>query len=343
MLKSVFLGCGPRARAHARAYRHVRNGAPIAACDIDSDRRQSFGAEFGIENCYHDAHEMLEKERPDLVHIVTAPGLRVELMTLVSDHNVPVALVEKPIALQGEDWAQLRQLNQKSGTRFLVNTQLHFHPRNVALRRDVLDGKIGDVRFIDISARSTILDQGVHVLELAHSYNEYSDPVSVFAGLSGTKTLSSHQPSPDIAVAAISFVNSVRAQMVTGALAPSSNPNESIYHHKRIAVYGSAGFVHWTMVGWERMTATDGYSSGTHDYGTEDELAQAALTDSAFEYRQNPDGTHATRLELSLMQFNIILGAYKSFLEKRPINLPCDPPPRLLDSLAAGLTQEGSS
>jgi predicted dehydrogenase len=337
MLKSAFLGCGPRAKAHARAYEFVKKGAPVAACDLDTERLDAFCAEFKIARKYTDVHEMLEQEQPDLLHIVTAPTLRVPLMTIASDHKVPVALVEKPIAVQGEDWKQLADLDKRTQTRFLVNTQLHFHARNLELKRDVADGRIGAVRFIDVSARSTILDQGVHVLELAHSYNGYVEPVKVFAAVSGAETIPTHQPSPDTAEASVEFANGVRAQMVTGYYAPQSNPTQIIYHHKRIAVYGTEGFVHWTMVGWERFTKDGGYESGSHDYGTEDDLAQGVLTDSAFELRENPDIQHGTRLELSLTQFNIILGAYVSSLERRPVDLPCVPPDGLLDSLTDAL------
>ena len=343
MLKSAFLGCGPRAKAHARAYEFVKKGKPVAACDLDQERLAAFCDEFGIANRYTDVHEMLDKEKPGLLHIVTAPTLRVPLMTIASEHEVPVALVEKPVAVQGEDWKELAVLEHKTKTRFLINTQLHYHARNLELKRDVSDGKIGDIRFIDVSARSTILDQGVHVLELAHSYNGYSKPVRVFGSVSGAETIPTHQPSPDTAQAAIEFENGVRAQMVTGYYAPKSNPVERIYHHKRIAVYGTKGFVHWTMVGWERFTQGGGYESGEHDYGVEDDLAQGVLTDSAFEVCSDPSIQHGTRLELSLAQFNIILGAYMSALDRRPIDLPCDPADGLLESLTQALKQKEST
>jgi len=337
MHKSAFLGCGPRARAHARAYPMVEKGKPVAACDLDEARLGEFAEEFGIAHRYTDIHEMLDKEKPDLLHIVTAPSLRVPLMTIASEHEVPVALVEKPIALQGEDWRALMALEKNTKTRFLVNTQLHFHERNLEFKRDVADGRIGEVRFIDISARSTMPDQGVHILELAHSYNGFSAPTEVFATVSGTEAFAASAPAPDTAQATIVSENGVRCQMVTGRYAPKSNPADNVYRHKRIAVYGTEGFVHWTMVGWERFTQNGGYECGEHDYKEEDDKAQARLTDSAFDLCDDPSIAHGTRLELALSQFNIILGAYTSALERRPVDLPCEPGDGLLDALAAAL------
>lgn len=326
MYKSAFLGCGGRARGHADAYRFVKKGKIVAACDLNAERLNSFVKDFGIEKSYSDINEMLDKERPDLLHIVTFPSLRVPLMTLAVEHEVPVVIVEKPIAIQGEDWRQLRNLNAKSKTKFVVNTQLHFHPHNSMLRQDVTSGRIGEIRFIDISCKSTIIDQGVHVMELGHSYNGWSTPTQVFAQVSGGRNIPTLQPSPDTAEVAIYFENGIRAQMLCGYFAPSD--------YKRIAVFGTKGFVHWTMVSWERSTPDGGYESGTHSYGEQDVLGQAGLTDAAFDWLET-DKLHPTRLEHSLTQFNIILGAYVSALDHVVVKLPFEPPDNLMDALKA--------
>jgi len=124
MYKSCFLGCGPRARGHAQAYKYVKNGKIAAICDLNEERLHAFGKDFGIETRYTDVHEMLDKERPDLLHIVTLPTLRVELMTIAAEHEVPVAIVEKPIAIQGEDWRQIRELNAKCNQTFLLKRKV---------------------------------------------------------------------------------------------------------------------------------------------------------------------------------------------------------------------------
>ena len=334
MFKCAFLGCGPRARGHARGYDTVTRGQMVALCDLDEKRRNDFGDEFGIANRYTDLHEMLDKEQPDVLHIVTLPSLRVDLMTLASDHKVPAVIVEKPIALQGEDWRQLCALNATSATKFAVNTQLHFHPRNLELKRDVAEGRIGDVRFVDVSARSTPLDQGVHVLELAHSYNGFAAFTKVFGQVSDGAEIDSHQPSPGMAEATLNFANGVHGMIVCGAAAPFATENmQNRYGHKRAAVYGTAGFVHWTMGGWERRTVEGGYESGSHDYGTEDNLAQGSLTEAVFDWLQDDAKPHPTRLTHSLEQFNVILGLYTSALTSAPVDLPCEPPDGLLAAL----------
>ena len=347
-MKSAHLGCGPRARRHAEAYEFVQKGEIGAICDFNAERRTAFGRDFGVdaEHQYTDLGEMLEKEKPDVLDIVTAPTIRVDLMKLAAAYEVPVVIVEKPVAVQGEDYRQIKALNETSKTRFVVNTQLHFHRQNLMLKRDVAEGRIGDVRFLDASARSTILDQGVHVLELAYTYNGGATPVRVFGQVSGAQNLAprtglpdgvGYQPSPDIAEAAVTFENGVQALLLSGHIAPRVGDHASIYAHKRLAVYGSRGYVQWTMHGWERFTHETGYESGLHDYAYEDVRAQAALLDAAFDWAADGEKLHPTRLALNLEQFNIILATYASALTATAIDLPFDPPDGLLDALRARL------
>lgn len=107
-MKSACLGCGPRARQHALAYELVTKGQLSAICDLDEGRLQAFGEEFGIDRRYTDLHHMLEVEKPGLLHIVTLPTIRVDLMAAAAEHEVPVVIVEKPIAIQGEDYSQIK-------------------------------------------------------------------------------------------------------------------------------------------------------------------------------------------------------------------------------------------
>ena len=125
--------------------------------------------------------------------------------------------------------------------------------------------------------------------------------------------------------------------MVCGLVAPEVKSGAGKNSHKRISVYGTRGFVQWTMHGWERNTPESGYESGSHSYGEEDVLAQGRLTDAAFDWVKDENNLHPTRLELSLVQFNIILGIYVSTLNSVPVSLPFEPPDGLLDSLKSRL------
>jgi predicted dehydrogenase len=307
---------------------------------MDEERLNTRGDAYDMpaEKRYTDAHEMLDKEEPDVLHIVTAPIWRVELMTMAAEHEVPVVIVEKPVVLQGEDWKQIRDLNEKCKTKFVVNTQLHFHPNNLMLKKDVAEGRIGDVRLFEASAKSTVCDQGVHVLELAQSYNGFALPTLAYGNVSDPEPIRGRQPSPATAEGVIQFENDVRVQLLCGRVAPETNEGGRIYTHKRVAVYGTKGFIQWTMHWWERSTPEGGYERGEHNYGEQDVLAQAALTDAAFEWVKDDSKLHPTRLERALVKFNALLGIYVSALENEPVELPFEPPNGIMDALEKRLS-----
>lgn len=337
MYKSAILGCGGRAKGHARAYQHVTKSTLAAVCDLDESRLKPFVEEFGIPRGYETADEMLEKEKPDLLHIVTQPNLRVPLLTLAHERSVPAVIVEKPLAVDAEDFTAIAELGKVTSTKICVNHQLRYHPKLLELLRDVQEGKIGEVQVIDASARLNLAGQGTHVLNLVFAFNGGVRPDLVFGNVCGDSQLGGHHPAPDMAVAQLNFPNRVRALFACGknAVAVANDNNES--QHKRIAVYGTRGFVHWQMPAWERATTDVEHETGEKSYGAEDVLGQAAMTDALCDWLDDDANVHANCLETSLAETNTVLGLYASAIEGRPVELPYEPTGSLLDGLRAKL------
>ena len=145
--RSAIIGCGGRGRMHALAYEFVQCAELTACCDLDPVRRNGLGAEFGIL-AYQDPVEMIEKEKPDLVHLVTAPSTRVELMSLVDRLGVPACIVEKPVALEVRDWKALVEISRRTRTLFGVGAQFRYHPDLTRCREALQSGRLGKVRTI---------------------------------------------------------------------------------------------------------------------------------------------------------------------------------------------------
>ncbi len=344
MYKTAMLGCGGRARGHADAYRFVKRGKLAAICDMNEERLNNFGDEFGIPSRYTDLGEMLEKEKPDLLHIVTSPvvpnsneQIRYPLMKQASDHGVPAAIVEKPIAIEAEDWKQIRGLAAETKTKFVVNTQLDFHPKNLELKRDVAEGRIGEIRFIDASTRSRPSEQGGHVLQLVSSYIDNAPPVRVLGQISGKQDLNAApggHPSPTHAVAHVLHENGVHVSLAFGTeMAQKAFEDANIYRHKRVFVVGTKGFVHWRFSSWERSTLDGGYEGGPLNYEEQDVVAQGNFTEAIFDWLDDESNVHPTHLKQSLIENNIILGMYYSGITNEIIELPFEPPDGLMDML----------
>ena len=341
MYKTAMLGCGGRARGHADAYRFVKRGKLAAICDMDAERLNTFGDEFGIPSRYTDLDEMLEKEKPDVLHIVTSPvipssdeRIRYPLMKQASDHGVPAAIIEKPVAVEGEDWKQIAGLAEETKTKFVVNTQLNFHPKNLELKKDVADGRIGEIKFIDASARSRSAEQGGHVLQLVSSYIDNARPVRALGQISGNEYLTAAtHPSPTHVIGHVLYENDLHASIAFGTeMAQKASDDQGIYSHKRVFVVGTKGFVHWRFSSWERSTLDGGYEGGPLNYGEQDVIAQANFTEAIFDWLDNENSVHPTHLKQSLVESNIILGMYQSGLTNEIIDLPFEPPDGLMDA-----------
>ena len=343
MYKTAMLGCGGRARGHADAYRFVKRGKLAAICDMNEERLNDFGDDFDISSRYTDLDEMLEKEKPDVLHIVTSPvipssneRIRYPLMKQASDHGVPAAIIEKPVAIEGEDWKQIAALAEETQTKFVVNTQLNFHPKNLELKKDVAEGRIGEIRFIDASARSRSAEQGGHVLQLVSSYINDAHPVRVLGQIAGSEHLNSAggHPGPTHAAAQALYENGVHVSIAFGTeMAQMASDDPGIYGHKRVFVVGTKGFVHWRFSSWERSTLDGGYEGGPLNYGEQDVVAQANFTEAIFDWLDDESNVHPTHLKQSLVENNLILGIYHSGITNQIIDLPFEPPDGLMDSL----------
>ncbi|MCG9126037.1 Gfo/Idh/MocA family oxidoreductase [Candidatus Poribacteria bacterium] len=343
MYKTAMLGCGGRARGHADAYRFINRGKLSAICDLNEELLKSFGQDFGISSRYSDLDEMLEKEKPDVLHIVTTPvipssneRIRYPLMKQAADQGVPVVVVEKPLAVEGEDWKQIAGLAEDTKTKFVVNTQLEFHPKNLELKTDVAEGRIGEIRFIDASARSRVSEQGGHILQLVSSYIDNSHPIRILGQISGTENENSApgHPGPLHAVGHVLYENGVHVSLAFGTeFGQMVSDDTGVYGHKRVFIAGTNGFVHWRFSSWERSTLTGGYENGPLNYGEQDVIAQVNFTNAIFDWLDDETNVHPTHLKQSLIESNLILGMYYSGITNQVIDLPFEPPDGLLDDI----------
>ena len=185
MYKSVIIGVGGgRAHGHANAYEYVKRGRMVAVCDLLPGPMDEFGDKFDIAARYTDYREMFDKEKPELVQVSTHPKVRLEVLEAAEAAGVPLAIVEKPLAIQGEDYIALRDFAAgKPKIKVAINHQLQFHPRRQHLQKLVADGAIGDLRFIEASSGMNLAYQGTHSLQAIGAFNPAAPDHRIRAGL----------------------------------------------------------------------------------------------------------------------------------------------------------------
>ena len=341
MFKSVIIGVsGGRSHGHADAYAHCPRGRLAAVSARQRDKLDAFADKYDIPARYTDYREMFAKEKPDLVQVSTPPDARLDIMQAAEEAGVPALLVEKPLAIEAEDYREIRAFAESNPrVKIAINHQLQFHPRRQMLQRLVADGAIGKLRFIDASSGMNLAYQGTHSLQAIGAFIPDAAPVTVFgaaAGADGLQPNDRQHYAPDQSLAALEYGNGLPASLRCGENAPRVPGGGPIHQHKRIAVYGERGYVHWTMWGWE--TLIDGvYDSGAHNYPDEDVLGQAAMTEAMFDWLDDDRAVHPLNLEAALRDFEVILALYASALTHEVIKLPFEPPDGLVGRLRAAL------
>lgn len=334
MYKAALIGCGGRASAHVDAYGELENAEVVACCAPSAIRRDPLASKYGI-HAYSDPSTMIREEKPDIIHIVTWPDTRVELMSLVSEHRVSLCTVEKPVSKEVRDWKKLTQLEKQTPTKFAVCHQFRWHPDVIKCQEAMRSGKLGHTLLLDVSSGMNIAGQGTHTLNYGRSL--IGDPFveSVYANMNGWDDSDRGHPAPLSTEAYLTFENGIRALWTSGPVSPRCGDPSTVWQHVRIAAYAERGRVLFEEFGkWEIASETETVSG---DYGGMDAwsgnnlIAQSGFHKSMFRWHEN-DVSPGTCLKDSLHEWLAVLGLYQSALERRPVYLSqFDPPDNLMD------------
>ena len=335
------IGCGGRSSMHIDAYQFIERGEVVACCDVVKEKADERAAEFGIK-AYYDASDMIEKEKPDLIHITTPPTARVNLLSLAAECGVPACTVEKPLATGVEDWHQLQEIEKAGKTKIAVCHQFRWHSDFIKCQEALKSGKLGKVLFLDISAGMNVSGQGTHVLNYGFSLNDESPILEVFGAAFGAEGMSGYHPGPDTTAGYLSYENGVRGFWNNGVTAPRCGDPETDYQHVRLAAYAEKGRVLWQEFGIWEIASEEGIQTGTfggRDTWVENNLkAQATFHNAMFDWIADSSKIPGTNFKQSLHEWEVILALYASALERRPISLATfDPPGDLFDRLKKAL------
>lgn len=141
MKKINLVGCGRISNKHIQVLSGMDEFHLSAVCDVIPERAQQQAAKCGAA-VYTDALEMVQREKPDVVSILTDSGLHPRIGCELAPH-VPVVIVEKPMALTLEDADALIETCEKHGTKLFVVKQNRYNPAIVALKQALDGGRFG--------------------------------------------------------------------------------------------------------------------------------------------------------------------------------------------------------
>ena len=147
-IRVALVGCGQIADAHLGELRKIDVAETVGVCDSIPELAFQAARRFSVPNEFSDLEVMLERTKPDVVHITTPPQTHTQIAQKCFQHGCHV-YVEKPFAVNEED--AVRLINAAENANCLVcpgHDQL-YDPFWLRFRRLLDSGSLGEIVHVD--------------------------------------------------------------------------------------------------------------------------------------------------------------------------------------------------
>jgi predicted dehydrogenase len=179
---AAVIGCGaighglserarvPGVHSHCEAYARSESTRLDAVCDLVPERATACADHWGVPHAYTDCEALLRDRRPALVSICTPDATHTDVLRrVVSAPDVRAVLVEKPLARDAREAAELLALAEARRVVLAVNYSRRFAPAYSALGAWLRAGGIGRFQTISGYYGKGLLHNGTHWLDLARA------------------------------------------------------------------------------------------------------------------------------------------------------------------------------
>ena len=159
--KLAIVGCGGHARYNlAPLWRDIPDVEPVGACDVNADAVADFAKVFGIGNAYTDLGEMLAEQQPDILIDASWPSVHLQNVLAAVRGGVRGIFVEKPFAVDAAQAGEMVQAAKAANVVLMEGLMFHYQPQILAVKQRILEGAVGDVRFVRATFSSPMVPRG---------------------------------------------------------------------------------------------------------------------------------------------------------------------------------------
>jgi len=144
-LRLAVIGCGFWSTFQISAWREFSDDIQLAAvCDKDAGRAKATAERFGVPAAYADAEEMLRRERPDVVDIITDVDTHARFVDMAAGYGAAV-VCQKPMAPDLATAQRMVATCREKGVRFYVHENFRWQAPIRRLKAVLDSGEIGRV------------------------------------------------------------------------------------------------------------------------------------------------------------------------------------------------------
>jgi predicted dehydrogenase len=146
-LKGVIIGAGYFAQFQCEAWTRIPEVSIVAMCDLsEAKARAMMDARY-----YADWREMIERERPDFVDIITPPPTHEEMCAFAAARGAHI-ICQKPLAPSLD--ASRRIVESTAGVRFMVHENWRWQPWYRKIKALQCEGAIGKFTHLHFRMRT---------------------------------------------------------------------------------------------------------------------------------------------------------------------------------------------
>ena len=148
-LRVAVIGCGGIANGkHLPSLKQVKDIELVAFCDIIIERAEKAAKEYGIEGArvYEDYKELLEKEKPDVVHVCT-PNRSHSFISIAAMEAGCHVLCEKPMAINEAEAKKMLECAQRTGKTLSIGYQSRYRADSQYMKAECEKGTFGEIYF----------------------------------------------------------------------------------------------------------------------------------------------------------------------------------------------------
>jgi D-apiose dehydrogenase len=143
-LRFGIIGTGFWARYQLAAWRELAGVRCIALANRTLPKAEALAKEFGVPAVYADAEELLSRERPDFLDIITDVNTHRRFVELAAAHSTPI-ICQKPLAPSLADARAMIAACERARVLFFVHENWRWQTPIRELKKVLESGRIGSV------------------------------------------------------------------------------------------------------------------------------------------------------------------------------------------------------
>lgn len=150
--RGVAAGTGYFSQFHFDAWRRTEGADITAIAGLDPAQARATAARHGIAQVYGNVAEMLEREKPNFIDIITPPSTHLALVRLAAERGVDI-LCQKALAPTLDEAREIVSTAARRGVRLMVHDNFRFQPWHREAKKLLDDGAIGPLQSLSCRTR----------------------------------------------------------------------------------------------------------------------------------------------------------------------------------------------